>query len=133
MPRVLVVEDEAPNVEILSRLLKRKGHEVMVAGDKADAIAKASAEQPDLILMDIGIPNAAGEVTNKEGGLEATQELRASETTQKIPIIAISAYAMTDEKERFLAAGCDAVQSKPFEFGSLLQTIEDQLSGNQKP
>jgi CheY-like chemotaxis protein len=128
MSRILLVEDSPENVEILVRLLGRKGHEVLTAGTKADAIAMATAEQPDLILMDIGIPNAAGEGTNRDGGLEAAQSIRASEITSSIPIIALTAFAMTDEKTRYLNAGCDDVQTKPFEFASILRAIESHLA-----
>jgi CheY-like chemotaxis protein len=127
MPRILVVEDEGPNVEILRRLLSRNGYEVVVAGSRDDAL-EAMADQPaDLVLMDIGIPNADGEPVNDAGGLEATRRLKAQPQTQAVPIIAISAYAMLDEKKRFLAAGCDDVQSKPFDFTGLLQAVKMQL------
>lgn len=128
MTKVLVVEDELPNVEILSRLLSRKGYDVVVAGNKKDAIAMMSSEPADLVLMDIGIPNADGEVINNIGGLEATRWLKSNPATQTIPIIAISAFAMLDEKNRFLEAGCDDVQSKPFDFDTLLESIEARLS-----
>jgi two-component system, cell cycle response regulator DivK len=127
MTKILVVEDETPNVEILTRLLGRKGYEVVVAGTKQDAIEAASSEQLDLILMDIGIPDAPGEVPNHSGGLEAMKLLKSAEATKSIPIIATTASAMLDEQKRFLAAGCDAVATKPYDFGSLLKTIESQL------
>ena len=133
MSRILVVEDEPANVEILMRLLKRKGYEVLTADSKEAAIAVATAERPHLILMDIGIPNVAGEETNRYGGVEAAQLLKASEATKAIPIIAITASAMIDEKKRFLEAGCDAVQAKPFEFGPLLEAIESRLVVSEKP
>lgn len=127
MPRILVVEDEAPNAEIVERLLTRKGHEVLIAATRDDAVAIATTEMPDLILMDIGIPNTSGESQNADGGVEAVQMIKANASTRAIPIIALSAKAMTDEKQRFLQAGCDAVQTKPFEFGPLLATIEAAL------
>ena len=133
MSRILVVEDEPANVEILMRLLARKGHDVLCAKTKEDAVAVATAERPDLILMDIGIPNAAGEETNRYGGVEAARLLKAAEATKAIPIIAITASAMMDEKKRFLEAGCDAVQTKPFEFGPLLETIRARLVVSEKP
>lgn len=129
MPKILVVEDQEQNVEILSRLLSRKGFEVVVAGNKQDAIATAQSAQPDLILMDIGIPNAPGEVSNDAGGLEATQLLKSANETRSIPIIALTAFAMLDDKKRFVAAGCDAVETKPYDFATLLKTIEGQLNG----
>jgi two-component system cell cycle response regulator DivK len=128
MSRILLVEDAPENVEILVRLLGRKGHDVLVAATKADAIARATAEQPDLILMDIGIPNAAGEGANRDGGIEAAQAIKASESTSSIPIIALTAFAMTDEKARYLNAGCDDVQTKPYEFSTLLGAIDSHLA-----
>ena len=127
MSKILIVEDEAPNVEILTRMLVRKGFQVLVAGNKQEAITMATAELPDLILMDIGIPNASGDAKNDDGGLEATQQLRSVMTTKAIPIIALTAHVMRDDKKRFLEAGCDAVHSKPFEFGPLLEAIQVHL------
>ena len=128
MARILIVEDEAMNVEILTRLLSRNGHDVLVASSKNDAIEAVQASSPDLVLMDIGIPNADGEAVNDMGGLEATRWIKGRSDTQSIPVIAISAYAMLDEKKRFLQAGCDDVQSKPFDFTALLNTINTQLA-----
>ncbi|MDA1017752.1 MAG: response regulator [Planctomycetota bacterium] len=128
MTKILIVDDEAPNVEILTRLLNRSKYEVLVAGTRDDAVAIATAEMPSLILMDIGIPNAAGEPKNIDGGLEATQQLKSAESTKAIPIIALTASAMLDEKNRFLDAGCDAVQSKPYSFGPLLDAIKSYLN-----
>jgi CheY-like chemotaxis protein len=128
-----VVEDEPANVEILKRLLTRKGYEVLVATTRDEAVAVATDQRPDLILMDIGIPNAAGAETNRYGGVEAAQLLKAAEPTRQVPIIAITASAMIDEKKRFLEAGCDAVQTKPFEFGPLLETIASTLVTTEKP
>lgn len=126
MARVLIVEDDAPNIEILQRLLARGGHEITVAQDKAAAI-RAASHGVDLILMDIGIPNSEGEEVNRDGGLEATRSLKSNPETQSIPIIATSASAMLDEKERFLEAGCDDVVSKPYEFAALLASIKARL------
>ena len=86
MPKILIVEDEAPNVEILTRLLSRKNYELVVAGNKEDAIALAESEQPNLILMDIGIPDSQGASRNDSGGLEATRELKSVEATRSIPM-----------------------------------------------
>ena len=128
MPRILVVDDRPDNAEVLMRLLARKGYDVLTAGAKDEAVALANAKHPDLILMDIGIPDTAGEGVNPSGGVEAAQQLKAGEVTKVIPIIAITSFAMEDEKKRFLEAGCNAVVSKPFEFGPLLETIESQLA-----
>jgi two-component system, cell cycle response regulator DivK len=133
MPRILVVEDEPANVEILLRLLTRKGYTVLTASTKEETVAVATAQRPDLILMDIGIPDAVGEEVNRYGGVEAAQLLRAAEPTKLIPIIAITASAMLDEKKRFLEAGCNAVLPKPFEFGPLLEAIDSRLVVGQEP
>lgn len=126
MARILVVEDDSPNIEILQRLLDRDGHEVVVANNKSAAL-DAAAQGVDLILMDIGIPNSQGEEVNRDGGLEATHSLKSNPETQSVPIIATSASAMLDEKKRFLDAGCDDVVSKPYEFGALLASIKAHL------
>ncbi|MBL8851032.1 MAG: response regulator [Planctomycetaceae bacterium] len=128
MARILVVEDEAMNIEILTRLLSRYRHDVVVASSRHDAIAAVQATPPDLILMDIGIPNAEGETLNDRGGLEATRWIKANEATRMIPIIAVSASAMLDEKKQFIEAGCDDVQSKPFDFTALINTINTHLA-----
>ncbi len=125
MPKILIVEDEAPNVEILSRLLTRKKYEFLVAGNKDDAVAMAAAEQPDLILMDIGIPDSEGSAKNDAGGLEATKAIKSNEATKSIPIIALTAHAMLDDKKRFVGAGCDGVQTKPYVFATLLAAIDE--------
>jgi CheY-like chemotaxis protein len=129
MPKILVVEDEAPNTEILKRLLAMHNFDVVVAGNKRDAIELATNEEIDLVLMDIGIPDAEGEEFNKDGGLEAARWLKSNAETASIPVIATSASAMLDEKQRFIEAGCDDVQSKPFDFPTLIQAIRDRLEG----
>jgi len=133
MARVLIVEDDAANVEILQRLLSRTGYEVTVAGNKADALAAATPNEIDLILMDIGIPASDGGTILDDGGLQVTRQLKSSPETQSIPIIATSAFAMLDEKHRFLDAGCDDVQSKPYDFASLLLSIKERLESCAKP
>jgi two-component system, cell cycle response regulator DivK len=127
MARILVVEDEAPNVEILTRLLKRSGHETQHAGSRDAAIRAVQESPPDLVLMDIGIPNADGEDRNDFGGLEATRWIRQHAATADLPIIALTAFVMPDEKRRILEAGCNDVQSKPFDFAALLETINREL------
>lgn len=127
MPKILIVEDEEPNVEILSRLLVMNKFDVVIAGNKKDALELATNEEIDLVLMDIGIPDAEGEEFNKDGGLEAARWLKSNSRTAMIPVIATSASAMLDEKQRFLEAGCDDVQSKPFDFPALMESIRNQL------
>lgn len=126
MAKILIVEDDTPNIEILQRLLDRVGHETVVAQNKAAAL-EAATNGIELILMDIGIPNTDGDEVNRDGGLEATKSLKSNPETQAIPIIATSASAMLDEKQRFLDAGCDEVQSKPYEFAALLEAIKKRL------
>ena len=127
MATILVVEDEGPNVEILSRLLKRNGYQVVVAQCRDVAIAAMSEQPIDLVLMDIGIPDHEGDEPNFMAGLEATRWIKANAATKAVPIIATSASAMPDDKRRFLEAGCDDVQSKPFDFATLLEAIRQQL------
>ena len=130
MTKILIVENEGPNVEILTRLLKRNQFEIAVANNGRDAVAMAKSERPDLILMDIGIPNCEGEPENRLGGVEATQQIRLAADTKHIPIIALTASTMPDDKKRFLEAGCDAVQAKPFMFPELIAAINDRLKVN---
>ena len=127
MTKILVVEDDPANVEILQRLLSRFGHEVVVAGNMQDAIRCATEDRVDLILMDIGIPESPGSAPRDDGGLRVTRHLKEQEETKSIPIIVTSAFAMLDEKQRFLEAGCNDVQSKPYDFGALIQAINKQL------
>ena len=128
MARILVVEDEANNIEILRRLLSRNGHEVVVACSRDEAIGVMTDDPAELVLMDIGIPNSEGDILNNAGGLEATRWIKSNAATQSIPIIAVSASAMLDERKRFLEAGCDDVQPKPFDFTTLLESIDAQLN-----
>ena len=115
MTKILYVEDNDDNVYMLSRRLKRKGFEVIVAGDGEQGVAMARTEAPALILMDLSLP-----VLN---GWEATQRLKASPDTAGIPIIALSAHAMASDREKALAAGCDDFDTKPVELERLLSKI----------
>ena len=128
MARILVVEDEANNVEILRRLLTRSGHDVVVAGSRDAAIEVMTDDPAELVLMDMGIPNSDEGLHNAAGGLEATCWIKSNEATRSVPIIAVSASAMLDERQRFLEAGCDDVQPKPFDFTTLLGAIDAQLN-----
>jgi len=128
MARILIVEDEVNNVEILQRLLSRNGHDVVVACSRDAAISVMTEEPAELVLMDIGIPDSDGGLHNDAGGLEATRWIKSNPPTTSVPIIAVSASAMLDERKRFLEAGCDDVQSKPFDFTALLQSIDAQLT-----
>lgn len=128
MATILIVEDEAPNIEILSRLLKRNGYQVVVAQSRDAAIHAMTGQAVDLVLMDIGIPDHDGDEPNFMAGLETTRWIKSNPATRIIPVIATSASAMPDDKRRFLEAGCDDVQSKPFDFVTLLQTIEQHFA-----
>jgi two-component system cell cycle response regulator DivK len=95
-----------------------------------DAIRCATEESVALILMDIGIPDKPGGAPQDDGGLDVTRVLKAQADTKAIPIVATSAFAMLDEKQRFLEAGCNDVQSKPYEFSALIQAINQQLKAS---
>jgi len=120
MPKVLYVEDNDDNVYMLKmRLELEEGFEVLVAGDGAAGLAVAGAERPDLILMDLDLPVI--------DGWEATRRLRADPETRAIPIIALTAHAMSGDRERALAAGCDDFDIKPIDLERLLAKIRAVL------
>ncbi len=118
--RILYVEDNEDNVYMLVRRLKRKGYEVVVAADGAKGIEMVRTDAPSLILMDLSLPVL--------DGWEATRQLKAAPETRHIPIIALSAHAMENDRESALAAGCDDYDTKPVEFDRLLGKIEAQLA-----
>jgi len=120
MPRVLLVEDNEMNRDMLSRRLKRKGFEVLIAVDGGEGVSMGISEKPDLILMDISLP--------VKDGYTATGELKANPDTQHIPIIALTAHAMTGDEQKALAAGCDDYDTKPIELERLLSKIEKLLN-----
>ena len=120
MPKILVVDDDEMNRDMLSRRLLRKGYEVVLAVNGAEAIEKASLERPELILMDLSMPVL--------DGYEATRRLKASEETRRIPIIGLSAHAMVGDREKALAAGCDDYDTKPVELPRLLGKVESFLA-----
>lgn len=115
MPKILLVEDNEDNRDMLSRRLTRKGYEVVLAVDGQDGAVKAAAEQPALILMDMSLPVI--------DGWEATRRVKADPVTAHIPIIALTAHAMSGDREKAVAAGCDDYDTKPVEFGRLLEKI----------
>ena len=119
MTKILYVEDNEDNIYMLSRRLERKGYEIIVAKNGEQGVAMARAETPALILMDFSLP-----ILN---GWEATQQLKASPETRDIPVIGLSAYAMTGDREKALAAGCDDFDTKPVEFLRLLEKIQALL------
>ena len=126
MPKILVVEDDATNMEIVVRFLKINRFDVVTATSGPEGVALAAAERPDLILMDLGLPNP-------EDGLEATRQVRAQAGTERVPIIAFTARTMAQDKEKARAAGCDDFESKPVDFKRLLGKIRQCLPGEGKP
>lgn len=125
MARILYVEDNEDNVYMLSARLKRKGHEVIVATDGEQGLARARSEAPALILMDLSLPVL--------DGWEATRRLKSAVETRDIPVIALSAHAMAGDREAALAAGCDDFDTKPVEFARLLEKIEALLPKEATP
>jgi two-component system, cell cycle response regulator DivK len=119
MARILLVEDEELNRDMLGRRLLRRGFEVELAVDGEQAVACARKSVPDLILMDMSLPVV--------DGWEATRRLKASPETASIPVIALTAHAMAGDREKALSAGCDDYDTKPIEFERLLSKIDAQL------
>ena len=119
MPKILLVEDNELNRDMLSRRLARRGYEVVVAVDGEQGVAAAGRESPDIILMDMGLPVI--------DGWEATRRLKAGSGTSAIPVIGLTAHAMAEDRDRALEAGCDDYDTKPVEFPRLLQKIEALL------
>jgi CheY-like chemotaxis protein len=116
MAKILLVEDNEMNLDMLSRRLVRQGFEVISAQDGAAGVAKAGAEKPALILMDMSLPVI--------DGWEATRRLKADPATRAIPVIALTAHAMAEDREKALAAGCDDYDTKPIELPRLLEKIK---------
>ena len=124
MPKILLVEDNDFNRDMLSRRLQRRGYEIVSAVDGEQAVRLAPAHMPDLILMDINLPEMVG--------WEATRRLRANEKTASIPIIALTAHAMTGDREKTISAGCDEYETKPLNFEALLSKMEGLLTARKK-
>jgi two-component system cell cycle response regulator DivK len=120
MAKILLVEDNDMNRDMLSRRLKRKGYQVLVAVDGAQAVSMAESETPALILMDMSLPVL--------DGWEATRRIKASPQTQSIPVIALTAHAMAGDEQKAREAGCDDYDTKPIELPRLLAKIEAFLS-----
>ncbi|MDE1930963.1 MAG: response regulator [Alphaproteobacteria bacterium] len=116
MTKILLVEDNEMNRDMLSRRLERKGFEVVMAPDGQQGIALAASEAPDLILMDMSLPVV--------DGWEATRRVKADDATRGIPVIALTAHAMVGDREKALDAGCDDYDTKPVDFPRLLGKIE---------
>jgi CheY-like chemotaxis protein len=119
MATIMVVEDNEPSRDALSRRLERRGYRVLLACDGREAVALAREALPDLILMDLGLPVV--------DGWDATRQLKADAATRHIPIIVLSAHAMTSDRDMALAAGGDDFDTKPIRFQALLGKIEALL------
>ena len=115
MTKILLVEDNEMNRDMLSRRLVRQGYEVVLAPDGERGLAMAVEERPDLVLMDMSLPVI--------DGWEATRRLKADPSTKVIPIIALTAHALTEDREKAMAAGCDDYDTKPIELARLLEKI----------
>ncbi len=123
--KILLVEDNEMNRDMLSRRLQRRGYEVVMAVDGSQGIEMAQATAPDLILMDMSLPVV--------DGWEATRQIKADPATRHIPIIALTAHAMAGDREQALAAGCDDYDTKPTDLPRLLAKIEAVISGGSAP
>jgi two-component system, cell cycle response regulator DivK len=122
MIKILLVEDNEMNRDMLARRLRRKGYQVVAAGDGREGVAVAQTQSVDLILMDLSLPVL--------DGWEATRLLKADPVTRSIPVIALTAHAMPGDRERALLAGCDDYDTKPVDFNRLVAKIEAQLVGD---
>lgn len=121
MTKILYVEDNEDNIYVLSRRLARRGYEVIVARDGRSGLEQARAGQPDLIIMDLILPEI--------DGWEATRRLKADPDTAGIPVIGLSASAMAEDRQRALDAGCDEFDAKPVDLARLLNKINAVLAG----
>jgi two-component system cell cycle response regulator DivK len=123
MAKVLLVEDNEMNRDMLSRRLERKGYQVVMAVDGAEGVRMASSEKPDIVLMDMSLPVL--------DGWSATQKLKASPETAGIPVIALTAHAMEGDEAKAREAGCDDYDTKPIDLARLLGKIETHLQAKQ--
>jgi len=124
MVKILYIEDNEDNIYVVSRRLQRKGYEVLIARDGAEGLVQAKSRAPALILVDLGLPVI--------DGWEVTWQLRLAPETAAVPIIALSAHAMPEDRERALAAGCDDFIAKPVDFPHLINRIEILLRTKSK-
>lgn len=121
MPRILLVEDNEMNRDMLSRRLERRGYQVVLANDGESGVEMARVDPPDLVLMDMSLPVL--------DGWEATRRLKLNPATRHVPVIALTAHAMSSDRDKALEAGCDDYDTKPVELPRLLIKIEALLSG----
>jgi len=124
MPKILLVEDNEMNRDMLSRRLQKRGYEVLIAVDGQHGVAMAQSESPDLILMDMSLPII--------DGWEATRALKAGPETKHIPVIALTAHAMSTDRDKAIEAGCDDYDTKPIELPRLLGKMEALIGGAGK-
>ena len=124
MEKILLVEDNEMNWDMLSRRLRRRGYEVVVATNGRQGVELASSESPDLILMDMSLPVL--------DGWEATREIKQTPEIQSIPIIALTSHAMMGDREKALSAGCDDYDVKPIDFPRLLEKIQGLLGSHEE-
>jgi CheY-like chemotaxis protein len=115
-PTILVVEDNEWSRDLLARWLLRRGYHVLLAVDGREGISKAKYLSPDLVIMDLSLPEI--------DGWEATRRLKADPSTREIPIVALTAHAMASDRQKAMSAGCDDYHTKPVDFDSLLRSIE---------
>src|SRR5919197_6514932 len=125
MAKILLVEDNEMNRDMLSRRLERRGYEVIVAVDGEDGVARAKADGPDLVVMDLSLPGI--------DGWEATRQLKAADETKAIPVLALTAHAMAGDREKALEAGCDDFDTKPVDLPRLVDKIDALLGGGSRP
>ncbi len=125
MPKIPLVEDNEMNRDMLTRRLEKRGYTVVVAVDGAAGIAQANAEKPDLILMDMSLPII--------DGWEATRQIRTMPVIAATPIIALTAHAMSSDREKCLNAGCNDFDTKPVELARLIGKIEELLKKGSAP
>lgn len=123
MAKILLVEDNEMNRDMLSRRLERRGYEVVIAVDGEEGVNLARSEMPDIILMDMSLP--------KIDGWEATRQLKADEKMRATPIIALTAHAMAGDREKTIQAGCDDYDTKPIELARLLEKIATLLGAEE--
>jgi len=123
--KILLVEDNEMNRDMLSRRLERRGYQVVIAVDGAEGVRMAQAEAPALILMDMSLPVL--------DGWEATRQIKAAPATGGIPIIALTAHAMSGDREKAIEAGCDDFDTKPVDLPRLLAKIDALLGGAAAP
>ena len=125
MPKILLVEDNEMNRDMLTRRLERRGFQVVSAIDGRAGVAMGEREVPDLILMDMSLPDL--------DGWEATRLLKSSSRTRSIPIIALTAHAMSGDRERAMEAGCDDYDTKPVDLSRLLEKIDSLIRNAASP